>query len=224
MTVVLTPLDPAMQKVHALAAKGYSVDAISRIVGRTVPERLVRDVVTDRREGASQRREKAEWDAAFKRAEAIAARNRERMERLRSSGLMEIVEREAALAGVLPIELLSDSRTRGLTEPRFGLYYAAAVETDLSLAEIGRQIGRDHTSIIHGIRQHARVIPADQGPDPIWRLGHVRLLHVARTNGRGVAQLASPRGSRVGLSHRRSLDPAMTPSIGVQANTPAGIY
>ena len=66
--------------------------------------------------------------------------------------------------GVSYVELLSDRRSRYVAWPRQEVMYRAAKETRLSLPAIGRLLGgRDHTTILHGIRQHAKRMRGTNG-------------------------------------------------------------
>ena len=52
-------------------------------------------------------------------------------------------------------ELLSNRRAKELVCARHEAMYRMKMETSLSFAEIGRRIGgRDHTTILHGVRKH----------------------------------------------------------------------
>ena len=51
-----------------------------------------------------------------------------------------------------PIDLLSARRTANLVKPRQIGYYLCKRLTLKSLPEIGRRFGRDHTTILHGVR------------------------------------------------------------------------
>lgn len=56
--------------------------------------------------------------------------------------------------GVSKIDLFSARRTKNLTRPRQMISYLSKMYTMRSLPEIGRRMGgRDHTTILHGIRQ-----------------------------------------------------------------------
>jgi chromosomal replication initiation ATPase DnaA len=54
-------------------------------------------------------------------------------------------------------ELKSARRDRVLVAARHEAFYRVAKETSLSLPAIGKMFGgKDHTTILHGIRQHAK--------------------------------------------------------------------
>lgn len=68
----------------------------------------------------------------------------------------------AAKYGVTVLDIKSARRTRKLIIPRHEVCWRARHETLLSLPQIGRQLGgRDHTTILSGIRAHARRIGAE---------------------------------------------------------------
>lgn len=52
-----------------------------------------------------------------------------------------------------PVDLLSSRRTKDIVRPRQIGYYLCKKLTLRSLPEIGRRFGRDHTSILAGIRK-----------------------------------------------------------------------
>ena len=59
-------------------------------------------------------------------------------------------------------ELAGKSRTRNVVLPRQIAMYLLREETGASLVEIGNELGgRDHTTVLHGIRQIERALPAD---------------------------------------------------------------
>ena len=61
--------------------------------------------------------------------------------------------------GIAPSELMSSTRERRVSRPRQIAMFIARGMTRQSLPEIGRRFGgRDHTTIIHGIRQIERLI------------------------------------------------------------------
>lgn len=66
-----------------------------------------------------------------------------------------IVERVAAEHGTSVREIMSSSRYKSTNIARQAVYFALRNETGLSYPEIGKRIGgRDHSSVIHGVRMH----------------------------------------------------------------------
>ncbi|WP_026379387.1 helix-turn-helix domain-containing protein [Afifella pfennigii] len=65
-------------------------------------------------------------------------------------------------------DLQAVRRHRRLTEARHEGMYQAAAETLLSLPAIGRLLHRDHTTVIHGVRAHAKRngLPLPRGMQP----------------------------------------------------------
>jgi chromosomal replication initiator protein len=64
-----------------------------------------------------------------------------------------IMEFVAAEAGVSITDLVSDRRARAISEPRQLVYWLARHLTTKSLPVIGLAIGgRDHTTVMHGLR------------------------------------------------------------------------
>jgi chromosomal replication initiation ATPase DnaA len=78
------------------------------------------------------------------------------------TSLMEqITEAVAAEHGVLPSELRGPSRFAQFIEPRRRVW-AELRERGYSLSQIGRFFGRDHTTIMHGIREYQKSQEAQQ--------------------------------------------------------------
>lgn len=67
----------------------------------------------------------------------------------------EIVAEVCAKHKVSLLDLQSIRRSKGLPEARHEAMYRMRHETSMSLPEIGRRLGgRDHTTVIFGIRRH----------------------------------------------------------------------
>lgn len=66
--------------------------------------------------------------------------------------VMEIVRRTAFEFGVSVTDILGTGRTGDIVPARHRVMWLAARDTYNSLAGIGRILGRDHTTVIHGIR------------------------------------------------------------------------
>ncbi|HEX5497967.1 MAG TPA: helix-turn-helix domain-containing protein, partial [Thermomicrobiales bacterium] len=59
-------------------------------------------------------------------------------------------------------DLLGRSRTKDIVLPRQVAMYLLREETGASLIEIGHELGgRDHTTVLHGIRQIERALSTD---------------------------------------------------------------
>lgn len=58
--------------------------------------------------------------------------------------------------GIPPALILGKQRQRLIMAARHHAMYRMSQETDMSLAEIGRHMGRDHTTVISGIKAHLR--------------------------------------------------------------------
>lgn len=69
---------------------------------------------------------------------------------------LRIVERVATEHGISVREIMSNSRYKNTNIARQAVYYALRQETALSYPEIGRRIGRDHSSVIHGEYMHKK--------------------------------------------------------------------
>jgi len=66
-----------------------------------------------------------------------------------------IVEEVIAKHGCTYAQLVGRQRSRELVAARFEAYFRLSEETTLSLPQIGRMLGgKDHTSVLHGIRKY----------------------------------------------------------------------
>ena len=74
----------------------------------------------------------------------------------------EIQKRVAEQWGIRLTDMTSARRSRNVARPRQVAMYLAKMFTDRSLPEIGRMFGnRDHTTVIHGIKQVTLLMEAD---------------------------------------------------------------
>lgn len=86
--------------------------------------------------------------------QAFRVENAESIESSMRHTLASILERTAALSHTSVTELRADRRSRSVAYPRFAAMWAARELTEYSLPQIGRALGgRDHTTIIHGLRR-----------------------------------------------------------------------
>jgi chromosomal replication initiator protein len=77
--------------------------------------------------------------------------------------LEQILELVASAYGLSRADLSRRSRERRLARPRQIAMYLCRRYTDASLAEIGRALGRDHTSVLHATRSvEARIAERPQ--------------------------------------------------------------
>jgi len=64
---------------------------------------------------------------------------------------------EVAIKHNVPaILIMGRQRTRYIVAARHEVYYRLAQETIMSMAGVGRKMGRDHTSVLSGIKAHLR--------------------------------------------------------------------
>lgn len=74
----------------------------------------------------------------------------------------EIIRVVSEYYGVLPIDIASARRTLKVLIPRQAVMYLARELTLMSLPQIGARLGgRDHTTVLHGIRKMQERINAD---------------------------------------------------------------
>lgn len=68
----------------------------------------------------------------------------------------QIIHEVAAKHGVGVLDICSPCRTARFVKPRQEACYRIYTETTLSMPQVGRLLGgRDHTTVLHGIRAHA---------------------------------------------------------------------
>lgn len=70
--------------------------------------------------------------------------------------MADIIERVSLETGIPIAELKSPGRRRPITYARQDFMARARATGRFSFAQIGRFLGRDHTTIVHGVRAHAR--------------------------------------------------------------------
>ncbi|QJP17545.1 hypothetical protein G3545_08845 [Starkeya sp. ORNL1] len=76
--------------------------------------------------------------------------------------ITRILATVAAHYDVEPAEILAHRRTAGVVLPRQVAMYLAKTLTGRSLPDIGRRFGgRDHTTILHGVRKIAALLQRD---------------------------------------------------------------
>ena len=73
----------------------------------------------------------------------------------------EIIKQVSLKHHVSVPEILSAMRSIGIVAARFEAIYRIREERHLSWAQIGRQFNRDHTSVLHGYRQHKKRLEAE---------------------------------------------------------------
>ncbi|MDO1559279.1 chromosomal replication initiator protein DnaA [Brevundimonas sp. 2R-24] len=74
----------------------------------------------------------------------------------------EIQKTTAEYYGLKQLDLLSERRTRSIARPRQVAMYLCKHHTTRSYPDIGRRFGgRDHTTVLHGVRQIEKLITAD---------------------------------------------------------------
>lgn len=65
----------------------------------------------------------------------------------------ELVSSVADLFGLTPESVLSKGRNSTQADARWVIAYVMRSQMNMSLPAIGRRLGRDHTTILHGLRQ-----------------------------------------------------------------------
>lgn len=94
--------------------------------------------------------------AEFREWMAEACREKARKTPLQRK--FELISRKVMReTGYTLAELHGRSRRTGVAEARHALFYELAAHTRLSIVELARRCGgRDHTTLLHGIRQHCK--------------------------------------------------------------------
>lgn len=87
-------------------------------------------------------REMARWDNVPKISTTI--------------NINKLIQEVAEKYKVPPTLMLQDSRCRPLVFARHELFYRCVMEKGWSYARIGRYFDRDHTTVLHGVRTHAK--------------------------------------------------------------------
>jgi chromosomal replication initiation ATPase DnaA len=93
------------------------------------------------------RSEQSGLSARVMQAETVAGRA------LRLDGISLMVVDVAAEAGVSAAAILGPRRDKHIAQARQAVMYLARLEGH-SLSDIGRAMGRDHTTVLHGIKAH----------------------------------------------------------------------
>jgi chromosomal replication initiator protein len=73
----------------------------------------------------------------------------------------DVVEAVCQHFGVSEKDLRGRARTRDIAHPRQVAMHLLREETEISLEEIGRTLGRDHTTVMHGIRKIEKQLEDD---------------------------------------------------------------
>ena len=69
-------------------------------------------------------------------------------------GALEALERIASEHGVTPVEVLGRDRSRSVARARAHFVHVLRSSSSLSYPEIGKLIGRDHSTAMHLERAH----------------------------------------------------------------------
>ncbi len=75
--------------------------------------------------------------------------------------IRRLVQAAAAEFGITPMQLLSYRRARAYVVPRHVVMHIAIVRMGHSLARVGRVLGRDHSTVFHGLHVMAARVAAD---------------------------------------------------------------
>ncbi len=125
--------------------------------------RTIQQIRAENRKRAELKRE-AELEALRVKAEAEAEERRLQAKAVAEYRCIDVLEvktpakkiiaQVAALHGLSVREVLSNRRNRPVVEARFDAIKAVAdIRPDMSLPQIGRLFGRDHTTILHALRR-----------------------------------------------------------------------
>lgn len=154
-------------KIAAMTGKGFTVDAVAASLGMETGQ--VRDIVE-----AERARQLAEAEALLERQKAATFSRR--VQAIRASiaaekakaaaakfdgqagrmSVSEIIAGVAAQRGVTINDIKSCRRSKRVVLARQEAMYLAYELTEASYPMIGAAFGKDHTTILHGVRQHAK--------------------------------------------------------------------
>ena len=154
-------------------------------------ERIDAEVEAERKRRLDGQRAREAADAV-ERAAAMARRQAELEAEaakadaeIRSIGIIpvgSIMGACAAFYGVPVSSLLAGRRTKDIVKPRQIAMYLAKELTPRSLPDIGRRIGgRDHTTVLHGVRKIAALLTRD--PSLAAEVATIRAKLVDRSEG-----------------------------------------
>src|SRR5690606_9856807 len=73
----------------------------------------------------------------------------------------DVIEAVCEHFNVSEKDLRGRARTRDIAHPRQVAMYLLREETEISLEEVGRTLGRDHTTVMHGIRKIEKQLEED---------------------------------------------------------------
>jgi chromosomal replication initiation ATPase DnaA len=143
-----------LERVTATEAK------VEREKKRRLDERRAREAADAVERTAEKLRRQAELEAEAARAAQADAE-------IRSMGIIPIGAILGACAvfyGVPVSSLFAEERTKTVVKTRHIAMYLAKELTPRSLPDIGRRMGgRDHTTVLHGVRKIAALIKSDPG-------------------------------------------------------------
>ncbi len=144
------------------------VIALSSVLGKPVTQGLVKRALGDRDE------------AAGRPPEGSAA-----------PSVTAIQEASCAVLEVSRADLLSSKRTARVVRARQLAMYLSRDLTGLSLAQIAREFGRDHSTVLHAVRAvSARLEPESEISEQLARTQ--RLVQAERTAARSAGPISTP--------------------------------
>jgi chromosomal replication initiation ATPase DnaA len=71
-----------------------------------------------------------------------------------SRPLLAIIEEVSTIYGVSPRDVLGRSKLGPINAARIAYYLRAVDETDSSFPQIGRRVGRDHSTVLKVVQRH----------------------------------------------------------------------
>lgn len=121
-------------------AKAFPQIVYDKPVGPTIPAFWVSDAMSDAHRliegGFNSEAIKVKDPFALKRA------------------VRQLVADIALIYGLTADDIFSQRRTRTISAARHHVMFEIAQRTEWSLSQIGRFLGRDHTTVLHGVRLH----------------------------------------------------------------------
>ncbi|EFL88307.1 helix-turn-helix domain-containing protein [Ahrensia sp. R2A130] len=152
-TAVATKSIHPKEGFNAIPA-GYGLDYIKRRHSDRLAEQVARQLRLKR---MKEQQETQRRELAAKQAQREIQRQKEASNRNFASGLrwQRLLAKVADKHELTVDDMLGPRRFVEIARARQEFYYRATDELGASQPQIGRWVGRDHTSVLHGIRKHA---------------------------------------------------------------------
>lgn len=169
----------AFTAAAALAQSGQPAERIRAVIGKEIPLLMIHKLVRLARNEARQKAAEEKLAAEARRREDAASiaflRSRYRIITVSTAGepppmrIADLIEQACATLNISKVQFLSPCRNHRVAHERQRVMYEAALHTKHSYPSIGRIMGgRDHTTVMYGVRAHAERngLPLPRGMQP----------------------------------------------------------